>query len=326
VVAGSPSGRERPSPRTLSRLRRAPAYARGRAIRAFNGSAHRLETARGGGDAPLHHPPVFVVGAPRSGSTLLYQVLVQAFDVGYLSNRHCRLWGAPSVVERVRRVEPPPSFSSRFGRTSAADEPSECGPFWYRFFRRSPQYVPIEDADPDRMRQLRAAVRAFGDAAGRPLVFKNLLCTLRLVPIGRALPEAVFVDIRRDLEANAASLLAARREIHGDYATWWSAEPPEIAELRSLSPVAQVVEQVRRLEALVDRDRSVLGADRFLQVGFEDLCDDPERVLAAVAELTERHAFSLARRQAIPAKFDRPGATPLDPEIRDRLVEHIHEL
>jgi hypothetical protein len=252
-------------------------------------------------------------------------VLVQAFDVAYLSNRHCRLWGAPSVAQRLRPAAPPASFTSRFGQTNGADEPSECGPFWYRFFRRSPQYVPLEAADPRQLRELRAAVRALGDTAGRPIVFKNLLCTLRLAPIGSALPEAVFVEIRRNLEANAASVLAARWTIHGDYSTWWSAEPPEVDELRALPAVEQAVEQVRRLEALVDRDRAVLGAGRFLQVRYEELCDDPESVLTAVAGLADRNGFRLARRQPIPAKFERPEATRLDPEIRERLVEYIHQ-
>jgi Sulfotransferase family len=322
-VAVGPARRERPRARALNRLRRAPVYARHRAGRALNRGAGRLETARGSGKEPLAHPPVFIVGAPRSGSTLLYQVLVQAFDVGYLSNGHCRLWGAPSVVERFRRPTPPASFSSRFGQTSGAGEPSECGPFWYRFFRRSPQYVPLEEADPAKLQRLRAAVRALGDAAGRPLVFKNLLCALRLAPLGTTLPEAVFVDIRRDLAANAASLLSARQSIHGGYDTWWSAEPPQIERLRTLPATEQVVEQVRAIEALVDRDRALLGEGRFLQIRYEELCDRPEEVLDAVAALAQQNGFRLARRQPIPAKFERPGATRLDPETRARLATYI---
>lgn len=283
----------------------------------------RAETARGGGPEPLRHPPILIVGAPRSGSTLLYQALVQGFDVGYLSNRHCRLWGAPSLVERTRRSSPRASFDSRFGQTSGPDAPSECGPFWYRFFRRRPQYVPLGEADPQQLRRLRAAVRALGDAAGRPLVFKNLLCTLRLEPIGTALPEAVFVAIRRDLVANAASVLEARKTLHGNYDTWWSAEPPEVDDLRALPAHEQAVEQVRRIEALVDRDRERLGAHRFLELRYEELCDDPHGALAAVAGLAKANGFTLARRQTIPAKFDQSGASGLDPAVHERVAAYV---
>jgi hypothetical protein len=263
-----------------------------------------------------------VIGTPRSGSTLVYQLLVQAFDVGYLSNRHCRWWGAPSLVERFWHPSPPAVYESRFGRTVGPAAPSECEGFWYRFFRRSPQYVPLGEADPARLRRLRAAVRRLGDAAGRPLVFKNLLNTLRLRPLGTALPEAVFVCVRRDVVATAASLLESRRTISGDVTKWWSAEPPEIEELRRLPPEQQVVEQVRRIEALVHRDRESLGAGRFLELRYEEVCEDPAEAMREVGALAERSGFRLARRLGIPAKFERSGGRRIDPEFHERIVDY----
>ena len=246
----------------------------------------RAETARGGGPEPLRHPPILIVGAPRSGSTLLYQALVQGFDVGYLSNRHCRLWGAPSLVERATPFVARPRRSTRAsGRRAARTHRASAGRSGTASSAGGRSTCRSATADPAQLRRLRAAVRALGNAAGRPLVFKNLLCTLRLEPIGTALPEAVFVVIRRDLVANAASVLEARRTLHGDYDTWWSAEPPEVDDLRALPAHEQAVEQVRRIEALVDRDRERLGAHRFLELRYEELCDDPHGALAAVAGL-----------------------------------------
>jgi hypothetical protein len=250
-------------------------------------------------------------------------MLVQAFDVGYLSNRHCALWGAPSLVERLWHPEPDAAYESRFGRTTGPTAPAECGPFWYRFFRRSPQYVPLAEADPERLRGLRSAVRALGDAAGRPLVFKNLVNTLRLGPLGTALPEAVFVVIRRDLLDNAASILRARRQINGEYETWWSAEPPEIEELRTLPPHEQAVEQVRRIEALAERDRERLGRDRFLDLRYEDVCADSAGALTAVEALAKRNGFSPARRRPIPAEFEASREHDLDPDVHERLAAYL---
>ncbi len=160
-------------------LRRIPRFAASRSLWALNAALDRVETVSGGpADAPLPEPPVFIVGPPRTGSTLLYQLVVGCFHVGYLSNRHCRLYGAPSLVERIRHPEPPSVLESRYGR--------------------------------DKLRRLRASVRALGNAAGRPLVFKNLICALRLGPISETLPEAVFVRIRRNVLATAVSLLAGR--------------------------------------------------------------------------------------------------------------------
>jgi hypothetical protein len=247
---------------------------------------------------------------------------VQAFDVGFLSNRHCRLWGAPSLVERFRRPDPEPSYESRFGRTQGATQPSECEQFWYRFFRRRPQYVPLEEGDRRQLARLRAAVRALGNAAGRPLVFKNLLNSLRLGPLDAALPEAMFVFVRRDVAATAASILAARERIRGDAAAWWSAEPPDVDELRRLPPAAQAVEQVRRIEAVIEGDRARIGAERFCELSYERFCDDPDAALHEVERLAERNGFRLGRRHAVPSKFERPGERKVEPELYDEIVEY----
>jgi Sulfotransferase family len=307
----------------LTHLAKVSRFARARSLWALNSLLDRVESARGGGAEPLDHPPIFIVGPPRSGSTLLYQLVVQRFEVGYLSNRHCRYYGAPSLVERRTRTSPPGELASRYGRTSGPDAPSECPEYWYRFFRRTPQYVPREEMPERQRRRFRASVRAFGDAAGRPLAFKNLICALRLGPIADALPEAVFVRIRRDLLATATSLLAGRKELYGDYGHWWSSEPPEIDRLRRLPPHEQVVEQVRSVDALIDSALDDVGADRFNELTYETLCEDAPAALSRIAALAERNGFTLAPRMEVPSSLERSSPDPIDPDLHERLVAYI---
>lgn len=294
----------------VRRARKLPRFVWARALRGLNRGLAGLETRREeGGEAPLPQKPIFVVGAPRSGSTLLYQLLVVRFDVAYLSNLHCRFFGAPALVERAfgKRLRPPEDFSSRFGSTRGLAAPSECGPYWYRFFRKSPQHVSLTDIEPDRLERLRESVRAFARAAGRPLVFKNLVNSVRLAPLAAALPEALFVFVRRDETDTAASILAGRRSVNADESDWWSVEPPEIERLRSLPPREQVLEQVRAVESLVDQAREEIGRDRFLDVRYEDVCADTHRALESVATFAERHGVALRIRRDVPARFE-PGA------------------
>jgi hypothetical protein len=276
-------------------------------MQGLNRALSRIELRKAAAaEAPLDHRPVFIVGAPRSGSTLLYQLVVVRFDVAYLSNLHCRLHGAPSIVERLagRRIEPPEVFSSDHGRTDGRAAPSECGPYWYRFFRRSPQYVPLEDADPGALRDLRASVRALGDAAGRPIVFKNLINSLRLEPLGAAFPEALFLVVQRDLADNVASILAARRTVVGDEAAWWSAEPPGADELRGQPPEAQAVGQVTAIHELIEGARQRLGPERFLDIAYEQLCADTHAVLAEISGFASSHGVELGLRRSVPPHFE----------------------
>jgi hypothetical protein len=150
-------------------------------------------------------------------------------------------------------------------------------------------------------------VRAFAKAAGRPLVFKNLVNSVRLAPLAAALPEALFLVVRRDEADTAASILAGRRTVHADESEWWSVEPPQLERLRALPPEEQVLEQVRAIESLVDEAKEEIGRDRFLDLRYEEICADTHRALESVAEFAARHGVGLGIRREVPARFE-PGA------------------
>ena len=120
-------------------------------------------------DLPLRHPPIFFLGAPRSGSTLAVQVITDALDVGYISNRHCQWFGAPALAESLfqpTKDRPRSDFQSQQGTTKGNYAPAECGEWWYRFYRRKSPYMTLGEVDPRRMRQFRRS-----DAPGARIDF-----------------------------------------------------------------------------------------------------------------------------------------------------------
>lgn len=232
----------------------------------------------------LAFPPVFIVGAPRTGSTALYQLIADHFDVGYLTNLHCWFHGMPSVVERwiADGARDGVAYESSYGTTEGWLAPSECGAFWYRFFPRRPHYV--EHLTASTSQDLRRVVGRLGDAFGKPVLFKNMNAGLRIRPLTRALPEAVFVWIRRDTADAAYSILQARRALTGSVESWWSIEPPGIEAIRRLPYAAQAVEQVRGIDRAIADGLTEVPASRQMTVDYEALCADPLAVLAEVAE------------------------------------------
>jgi len=250
---------------------------------------------------------VFLVGPPRSGSTLIMQALCDAFKVGYLSNKHCAWFAAPSFAERVFRplvVKRPSDYASDHGRTNRPDEPSECGAWWYRFFRRDPAYVRLDNVSERRMNSFRCSLFKIYQAIGLPLVFKNLYATLRIEPIAHYVPNALFVVIKRDWVDNAHSILKGRKDASGRYDQWWSVPPPNVKKLSRLRPVCQVLGQIQSLNELIDRDIRRLGLeDRTFSIRYEDFCNDVHGALESFQSFMLRHGVNLERRFDVPAEF-----------------------
>lgn len=277
------------------------------------------------------NPPIFIIGAPRSGSTLLYQVLSDYYDVGYLSNLHCKFYGAPSYVEHFlhplqRRKSQ--DYTSYHGKTEGWTAPSECGQFWYRFFRRKPQYVPLEEVKPQKISQLRSVVSALVKAYNKPVLFKNLYCSLRLKPIAQAIPESLFIVIDRNVIDNSHSLLEGRKKVYGNYETWWSAEPPEIEYLKTLPPYQQVVEQIRHIYALIEKDKEDIGKERFLKLSYEGFCDNTHNILRKIDSFLNSQGININHRKElsqIPTNFSRRDQVKIDPDLYSQLVSYVQQ-
>lgn len=275
--------------------------------------------------------PVFFLGAPRSGSTLIYQVLTEAFDVAYFSNAHCRWFGSPALAERLphrRRERPASPFSSVHGTTAGDTAPSECGQWWYRFFRRTPAYVTHDDVDPKKMRCFRRSLLAFARAAEKPIVIKNLYATLRLDPLLEHIPEALFIIVKRDETANAHSLLEVRKKVFGSYETWWSMPTPDKDKLDHLPPHVQVVEQIRGIHALIDAQVShgTIAADRCLEIQYEAFCADVTTHLRLVEEfLSRNNCEAKSRKATLPVSFPIRTEVRIAPDIFRSLVEYVDE-
>jgi hypothetical protein len=278
-------------------------------------------------DKPLRYPPIFIIGAPRSGSTLLYQVMTEYYDVGYLSNLHCRFYGAASWVERLvhpLRWRKPSNFTSRHGVTKGIAAPSECGAFWYRFFRQKPQYIPIEEANPRQLRRLRGAVRALIHAFDKPILFKNMNCALRLRPTAKMLPEALFIVTQRNLLDNAHSLLEVRKKVHRDYQTWWGMEPPNIDNLTKLSSHEQVVKQVQDIMELIAIESNVFGKNKFFYVDYDLFCKNPQDILNKMDDFFTGHGIVLRKMEGKRLlTFKKSQTIRIDSALYEQLQEYI---
>ena len=286
---------------------------------------HRRELADGRAlPQRLDHAPIFVLGAPRSGTTLAYQLLVEGLDVGWLANAHA---ARPADVVAVERAAPPRAarhaadYESEHGATSGDWGPSEAGEYWYRFFPRDRHQQGDDDATDRLCADVAAGVRAFAAACDAPVVFKNTLNSLRVPVLARALPEARFVLVERDLADNARSLLVGRLR-RGDIHEWWGARPDGAEPIDQLEPAAQVAWQVRRVTDVARDDLDRCAPGRWITVRYDELCDDPRGVLACTQEWLAAAGIDAPLRDGrdVSERFDRRGGGRLDDALETQLA------
>src|SRR6056297_2325285 len=84
-------------------------------------------------DFPVKYPFLFVIGAPRSGTTLLTQLIANSFDVSYINNLAARFFLAPlygikfskTVLGEAKQSD----FQSNYARTGNLSDIHEFGYF-----------------------------------------------------------------------------------------------------------------------------------------------------------------------------------------------------
>ncbi|MCP4003694.1 MAG: sulfotransferase [bacterium] len=264
-------------------------------------------------------PVLFIVGPPRSGSTLLHQILACTGGFGVVTNFIARFFANPAFGARVQTLAGPwlgaahTGFRSNAGTTSNWAEPHEFGYFWEHHFPFSEHHEPSLDelADVDVVR-LATHLGQLERSLGRPLLLKNLLLSFVLPFLAEHFPTAVFVQLHRPLLPVAQSILRVRKETYGSDIAWWSVRPRDAEAFLEESAPEQIAYQIERVLEAIRRARQTMSTTRWLDVDYQAMCAAPAQTAARLAEYVGIDPDTLSRKD-LPASF--PGSTgdPGDP-------------
>jgi hypothetical protein len=257
-------------------------------------------------------PPVFILGVPRSGSTLLGQIVLSAFHLAYIPNIAAQFYMCPVTMARwglrfCRRYST--AFESRYGYERGCMAPSEAGPIWNRWFpseqKEGFNYTPSGYMRPDAQFQVRQLVAHFERLFKAPFFTKNLKMSVRLQSLREIFPESLFITVHREPFETARSILLYRRK-YQRY-PWWSVMPREIGSLMDLPDVDQVCHQVYYLEKNMTDDLRLFPSYQSLSINFNALCKDPRKYLKRIEDFLIRGGLSVRKKTTdIPEKFNPP--------------------
>jgi len=273
----------------------------------------------------LQYPPLFILGPPRSGTTLLYQLMIHRFELSYFTNIADLLNKIPVMATRWgRRLSKPyeSSFESNYGRVAGPLAPSEAGGIWNRWFpyedRDGFNYVDENYLSAAEQHLIRETVACIEKIMHAPFVNKNVKHSVRIHALNQIFPHALFVFVERDPQETAVSILHGRRMRSEDVNAWWSAMPKEIDQLRGKSALEQIAGQVFYLEQNAANDLAALSGNRSMSVKYADLCEKPRVVMDEIGQLVFKQGCELRTRADVPESFEQSSQSNKDVTERER--------
>ncbi len=243
-----------------------------------------------------NNPPVyFIIGAPRSGTTLLFQSLSNTKSFSYPSNFISRFYNNPAFGLQVQELltnkdyhfqnefsdvnfSSEIDFKSSIGKTNGILSPNEFWYFWRRFFDEENLQYELK-INKDTLIQLTSELSNWYSILEKPLLFKGLLFNEYIDSIKNIIPEAKFIFIRRDLHDNSKSLLNTRKTFFGDTSRWYSFKTTNYDQIKDRPAEEQVVLQINQINNSIEKQLNNLPNTDYFQVSYEEYCKNPNKSL-----------------------------------------------
>ncbi len=227
-------------------------------------------------------PVILIVGAPRSGTTLVYQTLSRYMDVTYFSNLTSLFPNAPLAGTKLFRWLPrrqSADFQNYYGQTAGWHGPNDGFSVWNRWLGGD-RYVPRTDLSPDECRSMGKFFGVWCATFGKPFLNKNNRNAGCLELLSEAIPQASFLVVRRNPLLVAQSLIKARQQVQGDKSTGWGLHSHSTGcTADPLAYVDDVCDQVLKIEAELEEQLKHLPQSRIIEFTYEDFCEAPDAIL-----------------------------------------------
>lgn len=225
-------------------------------------------------------PYVFIIGAPRTGSTILYQTLTNCFKIRYIDNL-CATWykhlSFGMWLSNLRfGLKPHNNFDAVHGNTKNFGEhaPSECGQFWYRWLSKNKDFVDFAEIPRTTVSRIKYELSKANSLYNEPILFKNLNMGQRLRLIKEFAPDSKIIFIQRDPRFTINSILKARRKIEITNNKIWSVKPKNYKVLEKLTEIEMCCAQVYYLEKQIREDLAEFDKLNVKSIHYNNLSED----------------------------------------------------
>jgi hypothetical protein len=241
--------------------------------------------------------PLFLVGAPRSGTSLVYKMLCLHPEAAWISNWNRLAPGVPSLAALNRLASRLPGARHRawFGDDSNAyvygdrralsrrllPMPVEGEPLFGRAGLGEAEISKSADLPHGVVEQLRRTFRSIERYSGGSYFISKRVANNRRIPLlAEAFPGARFLEIVRDGRSVAQSLSTVDWWPHSK--VWWNGLTPAEWEAEGRDPWELCAKSwVEELKA-TSRGLSTVAPNRVMRVRYEEFVAQPIQLLEEI--------------------------------------------
>ncbi len=235
-------------------------------------------------------PLILILGGSRSGTTLLYQTLVQYLPVSYFNNLGVSFPRSPITSSKlfnrlVQKREKKKDFNNYFGSVSGFDGPNDGFHIWNRWFGEDRNNVPNKLSD-DTMNDLNEFLHTWHSVHQKPLLNKNNRNSLSIPFFEKAYDQNVYyIEIRRDPVYVIQSIILSRLEIQGDKRLAWGLASKDSTDQQNpYAYIDDICKQVFDVEQKISEGRRLIDPGRYVKFSYGSFCSHPKEIVQSCSQ------------------------------------------
>ncbi|MFO7940128.1 MAG: sulfotransferase [Bacteroidales bacterium] len=279
------------------------------------------------GQSTPNHFPIFIIGSPRSGTTIFYQILSSTLDCIYFDNLTHLAKETPIIGKQIsqfiygnRRHQ---SFQSQYGDTSADGllAPSEGGQILHYLLNSSADTFMPEYFSQESLIKLKSKLFALLNIYKKPFISKNTYNSLRMELLSKVHPSTKIIWIKRDPFFTAQSIYFARKKNNTAVNKWWGVKTPSFHSDIHLPFATQIIKQVFEIERHIFNKKNLFRKEQWLEINYSEL----ENPLNVVMKCEEFLGYRLSYSSSMLKDITVQNTHRLTPELKDLFLHEIQK-
>lgn len=259
-------------------------------------------------------PIAFIVGCPRSGTTLILQWMASLGVFAYPSNFLTRFAFAPYIGALIQQmifnknydfnedfgdIQSNLNFSSDLGKSKGALATNEFQHFFRNYMPNfDPEYLDNVELRKVSFNDIERGIASIEYVFNKPFVTKATMLQYNIAELFRYIPRAIFIYVKRKPIFNMQSILLAREKYYGDMNIWWSVKPKEYVTLKDMDLYHQIAGQVYYTNQAIEDALAKLPDKNIIKIEYENFCRSPRYIYS---ELVSKYG---ANNLAIQEKYN----------------------